>query len=87
MKKGTLLYTVIVICANASDFPRITAGELKGKLDAEEEVFLLNPLSDIEFNEGYIPESINIPLKTIGDTDKLPENKDALIVTYCLGIK
>lgn len=47
-------------------------------------MLLVNPLSDIEFNEGHIPGSINIPLHTIMRSDKLPENLDTPIVTYCL---
>jgi len=71
----------------AADFPNITAKELKAKLDAGEKVFLLNPLSDIEFNEGHIPGSVNIPLDTIAATDKLPTDKGIPIITYCLGPK
>lgn len=50
-------------------------------------VFLLCPLSPLVFNEKNIPGSINIPLKEILKTEKLPEDKNALIVTYCLGPK
>jgi len=71
----------------AADFPVISTADLKAKLDAKEPLLLLNPLSDIEFNEGYIPGSVNIPLHTIGETDKLPADKNTLIVTYCLGPK
>jgi hypothetical protein len=71
----------------AADFPEITAKNLKARLDAGEKIFLLNPLSDIEFNEGFIPGSVNIPVSTIATTDKLPADKGALIVTYCLGPK
>ena len=71
----------------ASNFDAITAKELKAKMDAGEEIFLLNPLSDIEFNEGHIPGSVNVPLHTLSTTSKLPKNKKTLIVTYCLGPK
>ncbi len=62
----------------------LTAQKLKSMLDSGQKMFLLNPLSDIEFNEGHIPGSVNIPLHTIMRSDKLPEDKDTLIVTYCL---
>lgn len=62
----------------------LTAQELKSMLDLNQKIFLINPLSDIEFNEGHIPGSVNIPLHTIMRSDKLPENKDTTIVTYCL---
>ena len=78
---------VFVTSIWATDFPAITAAELKAKLDAGKNLMLINALSDIEFNEGYIPGSVNIPLKDILTTDKLPRNKDTLIITYCLGRK
>jgi rhodanese-related sulfurtransferase len=71
----------------AGKFPVITAKALKAKMDGGEKVFLLNPLSDIEFNEQHVPGSVNIPLNEIKTTDKLPKNKNTLIVTYCLGPK
>jgi len=69
----------------ASDFPVISAQELKAKMDAGEQLVLLNPLSAIEFNESHIPGSVNIPLHQIKTTDKLPKDKNMLIVIYCLG--
>ena len=61
--------------------------ELKEKLDRGEKFFLLNPLSDIEFSEGHIPGSVNIPMQRIMDTDLLLPDRNTLIVTYCLGPK
>jgi len=40
---------------------------------------------DIEFNEGHIPGSVNIPLHRIATTDQLPADKATPNVTYCLG--
>lgn len=65
----------------------LTATELKAILDSKQDVVLVNPLSDIEFNEGHIPGSVNIPLHTIMGSDKLPENENTLVVTYCLSKK
>ncbi len=83
------LFTVLIWTGNAwaANFMAISAKELKTKLDAGEGLFLLNPLSDIEFNEGHIPGSVNVPLHTLSTTSKLPKNKETLIVTYCLGPK
>ena len=88
----TLFFVLIgVICCGghawAKKFADLSLDQLKAKMDSGEKVFLLNPLSDIEFNEGHIPGSINIPLQDIATTDKLPQDKDTLIVTYCLGPK
>jgi rhodanese-related sulfurtransferase len=61
--------------------------ELKRLMDSGQSLFLLNPLSEIEFNEGYIPGSVNIPAEEIHKTKRLPKNKRTLIVTYCWGPK
>jgi len=71
----------------AASFPVITAGDLKQKLDGAAPVFLLNPLSDLEFAEQHIPGSVNLPLHTLETTDQLPADTRHLIVTYCLGPK
>ena len=71
----------------ADKFPVISTEGLKAKMDAGEKLMLINPLCDIEFNMGYIPGSVNIPIHTIMTTDKLPQDKDTLIITYCLGPK
>lgn len=78
---------VFIHRVDAEEFQRITAHELKERMDSDETLLLINPLSEIEFNEGNIPGSVNIPYSTISETDKLPENKNTLIVTYCLGLK
>ena len=78
---------VFIHRVDADQSQKITALELKGRMDSGEDLFLLNPLSEIEFNEGNIPGSVNIPYTTILETNKLPENKNTLIVTYCLGLK
>lgn len=64
-----------------------TARELKELIDSGTPIFLLNPLSEIEFNEGHIPGSVNIPVEEIMSTKKLPKDKAMLIVTYCKGPK
>ena len=89
---NTLLLILFVIAmstaeAGAANFKNISAQELKAKLDRGEKMLLLNPLSDIEFNENHIPGSVNIPLHMISTTDKLPADKSTPIITYCLGPK
>lgn len=66
----------------ATDFLTISTSELKSKLDANEKFLLVNVLSDIEFNMEHIPGSINIPMPEIKTTDKLPQDKETLIVFY-----
>ena len=65
----------------------LSASELKALIESGEKVFILNPLSDLEYNEANIPGSVSIPLHQIMSSDKLPADKQTLIVTYCLGPK
>ncbi len=71
----------------AASYKTLTAKDLKKEMESGKPVFLLNPLSDLEFNEKHIPGSVNIPIHTIADTTHLPDDKNTLIVTYCLGPK
>lgn len=73
--------------AQAVDFPEISAEQLKSRMDSGETLLLINPMSDIEYQAKHIPGSVNIPLEKILITEKLPKNKQQLIVTYCLGRK
>jgi len=66
----------------ASDYMTISTAELKSKLDAKENFLLVYVLGDIEFSFEHIPSSVNITPAEIKTTDKLPPNKDALIVFY-----
>ena len=69
----------------AADFPEISTSDLKNKIDAKEKFFLLNSESDIAFSVEHIPGAVNIPggdIREIQATDKLPQDKDTLIVVY-----
>ena len=94
MKKICLLVTIGVVFLMffsspgiSNEFKDSTVQELKAMIDSGNEIFILNPLSDIEFGEMHIPGSVNIPLHSISTTDKLPENKNTPVVFYCLGMK
>jgi hypothetical protein len=82
------LAAVLVAGASWADgFKDLSAQQLKAKMNKGGGIVVVNPLSDIEFNEGHIPGSVNIPLHQIAATDKLPPDKTTPIVTYCLGPK
>ena len=96
MKKQSLLMRIAVVAIGLilllpltvlGAWPDLTAQQLKDLMDSSQEVFLLNSLSDLEFNEAHIPGSVNIPLHTIMRSKELPENKDTVIVSYCLSKK
>lgn len=82
-----LMANLLAFAGAASPGKDYSAWELKELMDSGKPVFLLNPLSEIEFNEAHIPGSINIPADDIMKTQKLPKNKNALIITYCKGPK
>jgi len=79
--------TLFVGAVGAAQFKDLNAQDLKTKLDGGETLLLLNPLSDIEFNEAHIPGSVNIPVHAITGSEKLPGDTATPIVTYCLGPK
>lgn len=83
----TMALALLTLPNTADAFKDYTAEELKQLLDMGQPVFLLCPLSEIEFNEGHIPGSVNIPAEEILKTKQLPTDKDMLIVTYCMGPK
>jgi hypothetical protein len=66
----------------AADVPEISTEALKGMLDARQSLLLVHSLSDIEFDQAHIPGSINIPVGEMLKTDKLPQDKETLLVFY-----
>jgi 3-mercaptopyruvate sulfurtransferase SseA len=83
----TIALALLTAPNTADAFKDYTAVELKQLMDSGQPIFLLNPLSEIEFNEGHIPGSVNIPNEEILRSKRLPKNKEMLIVTYCKGPK
>lgn len=74
--------------AAAADFKFISTDEVKRKLDSGEKFLFVNALSPIEFDEGTIPGSINIPSSRVTATNPaLPADKGALLVFFCKGPK
>ena len=64
----------------------VTTAEVKGKLDAGEEMLLINTLSPIEFRDKTIPGSVAMPYEHLRDGKiSLPAKKDAMLVFYCKG--
>jgi rhodanese-related sulfurtransferase len=81
-----LMFFALSVTAYAEEaFSIISTIDLKAKIDSGTNLLLLNPLSDIEFADSHLPNSVNIPLHTIKNSDKLPKDKNTLVVTYCLG--
>ena len=93
LRKMTMIWALAAVfilvagAGHAKDFPEISAKQLKAKIDAGEKLTLINALSDIEFKDKHIPGSIHIPMQELLTTDKLPADKNQLIVTHCMGRK
>lgn len=73
-----------VAVVRAEAWKEVDAKEVKAMMDAKD-AFVINPLSKIEFNDLAIKGSINIPLDEL--ESKLPKDKNAKLVFYCLGPK
>jgi len=62
----------------------ITAPEVKEILRMKNGI-LINALTNIEYDMQHIPGSINIPFHELEQSNKLPENKDTILIFYCMG--
>jgi rhodanese-related sulfurtransferase len=89
----TLLGENLLIGVNAADkgvvdkqaaLKIITAPEVKEKL-GKKDVFLVNSLTNIEYDIQHIPGSINIPLHDMDNSNLLPDNKHSTLIFYCMG--
>jgi rhodanese-related sulfurtransferase len=70
----------------SEQWQKITTEALKQKIDAKEEMCLVNVLPAIVHDERHIPGSINIPIGEIEKSDKLPTDKNTPVVFYCMGM-
>jgi rhodanese-related sulfurtransferase len=95
MKKtplSTLLLAALALVLSAgpgitAELKDLSAQEVKDLMASGQSAVVINPLSDIEFNENHIPGTVNIPLHNLAGSDLLPADKATPIVTYCLGPK
>lgn len=69
----------------AADNPRttLTAEEAKERLDANENVILLDVRTQAEYDGGHIPGAVCLPNEDIHPDFPLPFEKDAEILVYC----
>jgi rhodanese-related sulfurtransferase len=64
--------------------PTITLSELKAKLDAGEDVTLVEALGPMPYEEAHLPGAINIPHEQVDElAATLLRNREAQIVVYC----
>ena len=96
MQKRPAVILLLMLCcalltssaAFAAEYSIITTAELKSKMDAGDDLLLINALSPIEHDDLHIKGSINIPSSMVkAGYPLLPESKDRLLVFYCKGPK
>lgn len=73
-------------------FPLVTSEEMATLLEQKKagkmDFLLVNALDEMIFRHSYIPGSINIPLDRFETlTDRLGNDKERLIITYCMGYR
>jgi rhodanese-related sulfurtransferase len=62
----------------------ISRDEIKAKLDAGEQITLVETLRTEHFEQGHLPSAIHIHFEEVEEkAPRLLHDKDALIVTYC----
>jgi len=60
---------------------QLTPNELKQKLEAKEDVFLLDVRTPDEFHDWHIPGAINVPMDSLLDNiDAIPKDKDVVAI-------
>jgi len=83
-----LFFLLLLPCSLAAETDKvlkiITAPEVKEKL-GEKNVLLIHALTSIEYDIQHIPDSINIPLHEMENSDKLPQDKNITLIFYCMG--
>ncbi len=79
---GSYANGVLTPKAGAQEVPRITAEELKDKLDRKADVIVVDARSKDSFERGHIKGAISMPLEDVEERHKeLPRDKE--IIFYC----
>lgn len=72
---------------SAENIKIITADELKDMLGKKTKLVLVDARPQEEFNQGHIPQAVNIQPDNVGDINTLlPKNKRIKLIFYCRGI-
>jgi hypothetical protein len=86
---------LFAICSSAwriERFDTITTAQLHELLakrkTGETDFLLVNTLDEIIYKDQFIPGSINIPLSRVAErSEMLGNDKNRLIITYCMGYR
>jgi len=81
-----LLLASVAACAQSSNFPNLTAEELKKRIDQPGNILIVDTRPEKEYRQAHIPTAFNIPssqFKSIRNL--LPQDKVMPIIFYCRG--
>ncbi len=79
----TLYLTLVVLCiaAPVSAFENISPLEVKQKLDAQADIFILDVRQPEEYAQGYVPQAYLIPLGELEQRlDEIPRDRPVIVV-------
>lgn len=74
-------------CANEDHFPIISTSELIQVLADEPKPFVVDVNSKETFDDNHVPGALHYGSRSAAFAKLLPENKGALIISYCGGPK
>ena len=74
----------LVSAAESKRIKEISAPEVKNMIENGQAV-LVHVLSRTEYEMQHIPDSVNIPIIDMENTEDLPENKATPLIFYCMG--
>lgn len=84
----TFLASILTAHAETSGYKLITTTALKQLLDENAATIIVDARNPEEYQEVHIKGAINVPQKKFSaNQDKLPSDKNSMIVFYCNGIK
>jgi rhodanese-related sulfurtransferase len=87
---GLLLVPPCVVCAaeesGGKGWQPISTEELQALQKGKTKIHLVDVLPGILHDVEHIPGSINIPFGLLRSSQKLPRDKNALLVFYCMGV-
>lgn len=64
-------------------YESITGEEALARMETETEYVILDVRTPEEYNEGHIPDAINIPVETITEQPAELDDTEQLIFVYC----
>jgi len=81
-----LLLTSTTAWAQNSNFPNLTAEEVKKRIERPEKVLVVDARTEKEYRQAHIPTAINIPPSQYTMIQNhLPQDKGLPIIFYCRG--